>query len=227
MFAASDDDGAHYEEGADFPDYAIVFSEDALGLSEVDGYTASPVAPPYDLAATYYRIDLEGGSEQLLHAEVLGDPGTSWGIAWAVWPLAGGPATTGSAFVADTDGAPLTVDIDLTGGSRAKIGVVNNGPDGMDPNLADPDRRSFTLNLSLVDPALPADTDEPPTGGGDTDLPDTDVPPEEDDGEPDALRADEEAAGGCGCDNAAGLTLSPLGLFGVAALRRRRPAPAR
>jgi MYXO-CTERM domain-containing protein len=220
MFTSTDDDGAHYEEAGLLGDYALVNAEATLALDEVDGWSGSPAIPPYDIGATYYRIDLGAGSEQAVHAVVTGDPGTQWGIAWAVWMTAGGPATTGSTWVAD--GQPLSADIPLSGGARAAIGVLNTGPAGLDPNDADPRQRSFTLDLSLVDAAdppgdtgtPPVDTDDPPA---DTDPPDdTDLPPADSDvgGE----------KGGCGCDTRGSMPLAALALLAVPAIRRRRIA---
>lgn len=221
MFAATRDDGAHYEEGATFPDYAMPLTEDTLDLTEVDGYTASPVMRPYDISASYYFIDLGAGTDQTLHVEVAGDVGTQWGIAWAVWQTAGGPAVTGSTWVAD--GLPLSVDIELLGGYQAEIGVVNAGPEGLDPNLADPIQRDFTLSLTLLDAAATGDTGTPPTG--DTDVPpttggDTDVPEPIDEPTDDLV---EEKPGGCACDSAADAPVLLLSV-GVAlvALRRKR-----
>ena len=217
MFAASDDDGAHYEEGAAFPDYAIPYAEASITLDELDGFTATPVAAPYDLGTSYYRVDLGVGSDRTLHVDVAGEPGVEWGIAWAVWPTAGGAATTGSTWVAD--GAPLAVDIDLTGGDRLEIGVVNNGPAGFDPDDGAV-RRAFTLTLTLAPLDEPADTDEPPVD--DTDVPDTDVPVA--DPEPEPPASDDDEKGGCGCASGGPLQVSwaALALAVVAGRRRRR-----
>ncbi len=206
MFAASDDDGAHFEEGAAFPNSGRVFTEAEFSLADVDGFVATPDIPPFDLGATYYRIDLGAGSTQFLHVDVEGEAGTEWGIAWAVWQTAGGPAVTGSTFVAD--GAPLSVDVDLAGGATAQFGVINNGPPELDPNKAPPARRSFTVTLSLLD--------TPDTGEADPDA-------------PDFVNADKgggEEKAGCGCDQTPGGPGAAVALAGLALARRasrRRP----
>jgi hypothetical protein len=208
MFTGSNDDGAHYEEGGDFPAYATVVPDDTIDLADLDGYSASPGIEPYDIGGSYYLIHLGEGTDRVLHVDVTGDAGAQWGLAWAVWPTADGPALTGSRFVAD--GEPLSADIDLSGGFQAEIGVVNNGPDGLDPNEDDPKQRNFTVSFTLADGATTGETtggaDETTGGGG----------------------SDSTEKGGCGCDDSAGggpgLAVA-LAAFAVGRRRLRLYAP--
>ncbi|MEZ4241779.1 MAG: MYXO-CTERM sorting domain-containing protein [Myxococcota bacterium] len=210
MFAGVDDDGAHFEEGALWPENARVPYEADLTLADVDGYVAEPVDAPYDLGTSYYRLDLGDGTDQALQVDVAGEAGAQWGLAWAVWPAGGGPATVGKVLVGD--GEALSAEIPLAGGSWAQVGVVNAGPVGMELEGTIP-RRTFTATFGLVGGT-----------GGTSGTTDTTVPPYSDptgtvpDG---VVSADPDEKGGCGCSSG-GSSVGWLGLLGVLAIRRRR-----
>lgn len=220
MFAASADDGAHFVEGAEWDERAIVQTEADLDLAAADGATLEPRAEPYELGTSYWRVALGQGTDDALHAELAGEGGVQWGLVWAVWPTDGGPAVTGSTLAAV--GAPVAVDVPLEGGATAMIGVVNGGrPDleGEDSNVR---RAGFTLDLARVPQPEPVSTTatEPATTTAPT------HPETGDDGEPETATPIATAvADGCGCVSApSGTTSSGVaGLWLLVWARRRRP----
>ena len=148
MFTGELDDGAHFEEGGLWGPTERVGLEDEIGLQDVDGYTATPAERPFDLGTSYFVVDLENGSHDLLHVDVVGESAAAWGVAWAVW-YADGTAITGTAV--GVPGQPVHAEIPLVDGWRAQFGVVNAG--GIDvPSTGRVNRRSFELSLALVDP---------------------------------------------------------------------------
>lgn len=223
MFAGPQDDGAHFEEGALWYD-AVPWVEADLSLDAVDGLQVAPTREPYELGTSYWRIDLQGGTVDTLRATADGDPASQWGLAWAVWPAAGGPAVTG--FTPAT-AAQVVAELPLDGGATAMIGVVNGGRPGLEGETPTGDvaRQTFTLSFERVPPPPPAHTGGPTgdTGagplpplahtGGD---PHTGAPA---DGPP---AGDATPKGGCGCDGGAGASISPGVLLAAALLRRRR-----
>jgi hypothetical protein len=170
MFTGALDDGAHFEEAALWGDTELVGTEAVLDLSQVDGFTATPLDAPYDLGTNYYVIELGTGTDELLQVDVAGDVEAQWGLAWAVW-YPEGPALTGT--VVRIEGAPVQAQIPLAGGVRAQFGVVNAGPVDMDAEVGIR-RRSFEVALALLAPPVttdPGDPTEPPATTGTTDDP--------------------------------------------------------
>ncbi|MCB9683848.1 MAG: hypothetical protein H6738_02165 [Alphaproteobacteria bacterium] len=235
MFGGDQDDGAHYEEASLWRG-AIPPVEADLLLGDVDGLQVAPRPEfqPFELGASYWRIDLTGGTTDELHLEVNGDPATQWGLAWAVWPVGGGPAWTG--FTVPVPGAPATAVVPLAGGQMAMFGVVNAGRVGLEAEVptSQVGRHDFTVDMTLEAPPPPAHTGDTgtttPEHTGtptDTDPPDptdgstTDTGPGPDDTDPPQT---EEDPSGCGCD-----TPGPGGVWGLllagaalASTRRRR-----
>lgn len=242
MFAGPQDDGAHFEEGGLWYD-AVPPTEDDLLLQDVDGQTVSPQYLPYELGASYWRVDLQKGTEDLLHLEVNGDPATQWGLAWAVWPAAGGPATTG--FTVPSKTPTTTADVPLIGGRMAMIGVVNAGRVGLEAEIPTRDvgRHDFTLTFTRRERLPPGhtgdtgatttpehtgepidtDTDGHDTGGVDDTSGPTDggttTPPTDDDA----------GDGGCGCSENGGASAPwwTAAALTLVARRRRAARPVR
>ncbi|MBX2801806.1 MAG: hypothetical protein KTR31_29275 [Myxococcales bacterium] len=160
MFAASLDDGAHFEEAALWGEGTRVGAEASLTLDQVDGTPIEPVEKPYELGTSYVFVDLGEGTDELLRVDAVGQQDVQWSLVWAVW-TDDGPARTGTIH----PGEPLQVDIDLAGGTLAAVGVVNTGRETFDPDQM-VIRRTFQLSLSTVPPGTsePTDTDGTDTG---------------------------------------------------------------
>lgn len=221
MFSGPRDDGAHFEEATLWGTKGAVRVDQTLALADVDGAQLVPLVLPYELGTSYFEIvvdDGTGGTEDTLHAEVTGDAEVQWGLVWAVWPTAGGPAATGSVLAAP--GALAAVDVPLAGGATAMIGVVNGGRVDLEGEENDVHRHAFTLALDRVE--ANGTTPPPPTTTGGT--PPT-TPPGTDptDGDPATPgTGDEEAPGGCGCASRSGRGLLTVGFLAGLAARRGR-----
>ena len=214
MFVADDDDGAHYLEAADWPRAARVAREPDLALSGAEaGVSVTPVDAPYDLGTSYFDVTLDADLTLPLHVAVDGDDASQWGVVAAAWQDGAAARVVKTRAEA---GAPLEVDLDLTGATQVRIGVANLGA----PNLAAGGRhprRDFTLTLTRTSDVSGEDS-------GDTsaeDHPDSPAP---------------ETKAGCGCATGSDPLGAPLGapltgtsLLAVAALtmlRRRNTHPS-
>lgn len=196
LFAGTWDDGAHFEEGADWGNDARPAREPELAGAALDGLSVQPVDAPYDLGVTYFPVALDGLTAERFTARVEGDPDARWGVVAVVWP-AEGAATVTRAMGAEGD--PVEVDLDLAGARRVVVGVVNGGPETLDAE-DDVPRRDFTLSFTAT-PTDPSDDD-----------PDADPP------------TDREAPAACGCatgGSAGAPALAGLALLALARRRRR------
>ena len=197
MFVHTDDDGAHYQEGADWGKASMVATEGTLTLSTLSGTSVSPEDAPYDLGTSYWAIDVDDAEGGSLRLSVEGAAGLQWGLVAAAWQE-GAPATVLRKRVAV--GEPLEGTLDLAGATRVMVGVAN---------LAAPDlnaegkheRADFSLSFERV-----VDTEE-----------DSDPVAVDDSG----TDGKEEPAA-CGCAAAPPTGLAVLGMLGVLSTRRRR-----
>ncbi len=206
MFVGDDDDGAHYDEGADWGRGAKVATEARLSLSTLAGSSVSPRDQPYDLGASYWAIDMDDEDGGFLQLSLAGAEDAEWGIVATAW-IDSGPARV--VRERGAEGAIVTAELDLTGATQVMIGIANLGREGLDAEDRQHPRADFTLSF-----ARSATRGEDPDPDTDTDA-DTDADTAEDiDGE--------DGAGACGCHAAP--TSHPAGLLLLAAalVRRRR-----
>ena len=162
MFAGPYDDGAHFHEGGEWGREGIVALEDSANLTDLDGATLRPNDPPYDLGTSYWLFEVDEGSTKTLRLELTSADAIEWGLVASAW-LGAGPARVVQAR-GGTEGAPVTLDLDLTGATRVMIGGAALGRIDMDAEGRH-DRRDFTINATFVDGG-PDDTGD--TGAGDT-----------------------------------------------------------
>lgn len=226
MFSGPQDDGAHFEEASSWGDKSVVRVEADLAPDALDGASLSPAVLPYELGTSYWRFDVTTApTDDVLHAEVTGDPAFQWGLVWAVWPATGGPALTGSALGAP--GATVTIDAPLDGGGLGMIGVVNGGRPDLEGEERDVLRGTFTLDLTRLaaNPTGPTGPTTPP-GTTDPGTDPTDPGPGTGDGDPlgDGPGDATEDGGGCGCASTAAPSGAWLGLAVLGAFARRRRA---
>ncbi len=199
MFVHTDDDGAHFEEGAAWGAASMVATEGSLALSSISGTSVSPEDAPYDLGTSYWVIDVDDAEEGSLKLRVEGAAGLQWGIVAAAWQEAG-PATV----LRQRAGADEVVEatLDLTGATRVMVGVANLGAPDLNAE-GKHDRADFSLSFERI---LDTEEDSDPTAGEDS------------------SSGDKEEPAACGCSSSQPSGLAGLGLLGILGLllRRRR-----
>ncbi len=209
MFASTDDDGAHFEEGSLWPTETKVAASGSYDVASIEGVEVAPTDAPYHLAANYYEIRNSGDDQRWLKVDLAGDASTRWAVVGVAWPDGGGAAT----IVTGTD----AVDVPLAGGNRYMVAVVNLGPADLDPETTDMGRAEYTLSFAVGEPD-PDETDD--TGATDTDT-DTDTA----DGNQDPPCCKETPTTACGCASGASngaVAVWAAALLTLAGRRRRR-----
>ena len=199
MFVHTDDDGAHFEEGAAWGKASMVATEGSLALSSISGSSVSPEDAPYDLGTSYWAIDVDDAEGGSLKLRVEGEPGLQWGIVAAAWQEAGPATVLRQRAAADT---PVEATLDLTGATRVMVGVANLGEPDLNAE-GKHDRATFTLSFERV---LDTPEDSDPLAADDS-----------------GSQAKETPAA-CGCSSVQPSGLAGLGLIGLLGLplRRRR-----
>ena len=198
MFAHTDDDGAHYQEGGAWGSNSMVATEGSLALSAVSGTSVSPEDAPYDLGTSYWAIDVDDAEGGSLKLKVEGADGLQWGLVAAAWQE-GAPATVLRQRAGV--GEPVEATLDLTGATRVMVGVANLGAPDLNAEGRH-GRADFSLSFERLSEEEQEDSD--PVAADDTGAP---------------VKEDPAA---CGCAAAPPTGLAVLGVLGLLAGRRRR-----
>ncbi len=143
-YVASQDDGAHFEEGGRWPSRAIPPVQRTVPTSQLP-VSLNISNGPMTRGVVYVAVNMTESTREALSVRFSGNDA----YRWHVEVLRDLPGTTDSWTPAldGTDGAFL---VSLDGSSRVILKVLNLAFDDYDPDYFDSDRLNFSLDLDLV-----------------------------------------------------------------------------
>ncbi len=150
-YVASQDDGAHFEEGGLWPRTTIPPKERTVPTSRLP-VKLSIRNGPMTRGVVYVQVTVVESTREALSVTFSGDDA----YRWHVEVLRDLPGTTDS-WTPALDGTDGSFLVSLDGSSRVILKVLNLAFDDYDPDFLDTDRLNFELDLDLVLEAIAVD----------------------------------------------------------------------
>ena len=143
-YAASQDDGDHFEEGGLWPRTTVPPMQRVLGTSQLP-MKLNIQDGPMTNGVVFVAVNATESTRAALSVSFEADDA----YRWHVEVLRDLPGTTDH-WIPGLDGSAGSFLVRLDGSSRVILKVLNLAFDGYDPDFFDEDRLSFSLDLDLV-----------------------------------------------------------------------------